>query len=108
MFPVAVTFKRTVAVEEATLKISWVGVVVPIPCTTKLAVGVEELIPTLVEEAITKIETPEEEETLNGVILLLAWMLKLIAEEVALIPNTEPLSIKVEVARVEALSHLAA
>ena len=55
-----------------------------------------EPIPTLWLEVTAKIEIPEEEATLNKVLVVPAvpWMLKEIVDEVAPIPATVPLSIK--------------
>ena len=77
-----------------------------VPCTTKVAVGVVEPIPTLPPALTTKKEVPEEEATLNGSRVVEPWTLKLTVEEEALTPTTVPLSKMVEVARAEADVHL--
>lgn len=73
-----------------------------VPTTESLEYGVEDPTPMFPPAKIVNIDTPEEDATLNGLIgdEVDDCTLKVKDEEDALIPRTEPLSIKVEVPRV--------
>ncbi len=93
--------KRDVPVEEATT--NKLSVEPATPCRVKRFCGVVVLIPTLPKAVTLRMEVVEEEETLKGSKVVAPWMLKLIVLEVALMPATEPLSIRAPLAKVEAL-----
>jgi hypothetical protein len=80
-------------VEEATTKIG-VEVLASllVPWTVRMAVGVEELMPTLELFLTTRMEVPEEEVTLKGSRVPVPLILKLTVEDVALTPATTALS----------------
>ena len=105
--PLPATVNWEIPEELATLKISVVGEV-DVPCTTKVALGVEEPMPTLWLLVTLKIETPEE-EVISKISLLPAvpWILKTMLEEVALMPALVPSSASKPLVRVEADVHLA-
>ena len=73
-----------------------------VPTTESLEYGVEDPTPMFPPAKIVNIDTPEEDATLNGLSgdEVDDCTLKVKDEEDALIPRTEPLSIKVEVPRV--------
>ncbi len=62
--PLAATVNREVPVEEETVNTGNVGEV-DVPCTTNVALGVVEPIPTLQLLVTLNIETPVEEEILK-------------------------------------------
>ena len=97
MFCVKVLRKRSVEDPRENVPVTD-GVV--LPAITRRSVGVVEPMPMLPLARIEKYEAPDEEATLNGLRLEVedGCTLKLKVEEVALIPATVPLSIKVEVA----------
>ncbi len=86
--------------EDATVKI--LDADPPVPTTESLEYGVEDPIPTLPLAKIERKDTPDEDATLNGLSGddVDDCILKTYEEEDALIPRTDPLSIKVEVPRV--------
>jgi hypothetical protein len=91
-------------VEEATLKS---GVVAPeVPCTERSADGVVVApIPVFPFARILNILVPVDEATVNGELLpAVPCTLNVIVDDVALIPDTVPLSRKVEVPTVVAES----
>jgi hypothetical protein len=95
MLAPAVTVSREEPVAEATVKI---GVVVfkarLVPCTTNMAVGVEEPTPILWSGLTTNRDVPVEEAMLKmSLAPALPWRLKVTVEEVALMPATVPLSL---------------
>jgi hypothetical protein len=64
-----------------------------IPCTTSMAVGVEEPMPILELGLTVRIEVPEEEAILKiSLEPAVPWRLKVTVEEEALTPKTVPLS----------------
>lgn len=77
-----------------------------VPTTESLEYGVEDPTPMFPPAKIVNIDTPEEDATLNGLSGddVDDCTLKVKDEEDALIPRTEPLSIKVEVPRVLAVN----
>ncbi len=86
---------------EATAKISNDGEVV-VPCTTKVALGVEELIPKLPDGVMLKIVAPVEVLMLNRLLApAMPWMVKATLVEVAPTPATVPLSINLPLAKAD-------
>ena len=62
------------------------------PETARVASGVEVFMPTLLLTPTLRILVPVELLTLKGSRVVVPWMLKEIADEVALTPETVPLS----------------
>jgi len=80
-----------------------------VPWTCKTAKGVVVPSPTLPNLSILKTETPVDDETLKiSLAPAFPCKLKVMVEEEAFTPKTVPLSIRVEVAKEEEVSHLAA
>lgn len=105
--PLLATVRREAPVEELTVKTLSVGLV-DVPCTTKVAVGVVEPMPTLWLLVTLNTETPVEEETLNmSLAPTVPWMLKPIVEEVAFMPITVPSSMSLPLPKAVADVHMA-
>jgi hypothetical protein len=79
-----------------------------LPVRESEADGVDVPIPTFPFWRIVKSDVPVEDATLNGSVPALPCTLNVYEEDVALIPNTVPLSIRVEVPSVVGVSHLVA
>ena len=90
--PLAAMVNKEEPVSEATVKTLRVGEV-EVPCTTKVALGVVEPMPTLWLAVTLKTETPVEEATLKISLVPAPWRLKVMEEDVALMPATVPLSL---------------
>ena len=79
---------------------------VVLPAIWSLSDGVDTPTPMLPFERMVKSDTPVDDATLNGLSGddVELWTLRVKVDEVALIPSTVPLSIKVEVPNVEEVS----
>lgn len=101
--PLEPMLKNDAPEEEATLK--RLSRLPAVPCIASFADGVVEPIPILPFCRIVKSCVPVDDATENGLTPPRPCTLKVMVDEVALIPATVPLSTKVEVPRVVADSH---
>ena len=87
-FPEAITCRKEAPEEEATSNNCKVGAL-DVPCTTKVELGLEDPMPTLKLLVTLNTETPEEEETSKiSLVPAVPCRLKVMVEDVALIPAT--------------------
>lgn len=68
---------------------------VPVVFIKRGLAGVDEPIPTFPALVTLKIEVPLDDATFKGSKVVVPWILKLIVDEVALTPETVPLSLSV-------------
>jgi hypothetical protein len=76
------------------------GLTVVVPWTKRVETGVEEPIPTLPVVVIVMYCVPEDDATANGLRVVVPWTRKAVVADVALIPETVPLSRRVPMPRV--------
>ena len=88
IFPLVLTENMNCPVEEAIAS----GLAVEVPSTVSVAVGVVEPIPTLPFWRIERIVAPVEDAMKRGLVPAAPLMLKVTVDDVALIPETVPLS----------------